>query len=278
MSIRYQHQIKQTITKKKAVKRRKEKLKLNKNQKNKYSMYIGVRAYLDDHSEGYSDNEEFNDHINNFKSILQDIAAKEDERSKATLGKVKNKSRMRKEATELALAVSGAIYSFAKKTGDVALRESMDLRSSDFKKFRDSVLLIELNSIKDKAAQYSADIARYGITADKLTEYGEKTAKYAEALGAKDTGSATRSGASKTMISLFREADSLLDSMDRIMAYYKVSDQDFYEAYKAARVIRDLGIRHGGGDNYGGNMPEAGRTGITGGGNSTKAGLLSEGK
>jgi len=235
-----------------------------KQQKNKYSMYVGVRAYLDDHSSGYEDNEEFNEHMISYKSVLQEIAAKEDERSKATLGKVKNKGNVRRSVTDQALAVSGAIYSFAKKSGNFLLMESVNYRKTDFDRYRDSVLVIELNSIKDKAVQYSAEISRFGITADKLSEYQNKVTDFENALGAKNTGAATRSGANKTMITLFRDADSLLDSIDRFMESYKIIDKDFYDGYKASRVIKELGIRHNGGNGNNGNTGNNGDSGSNG--------------
>jgi len=245
-----------------------------KTQKNKYSMYVGVRAYLDDHSAGYEDNEEFNEHMNSFKSILEEIAAKEDERSKATLGKVKYKAKIRKSVTDQALAVAGAIYSYAKKSGNDNLKDSVDFKKSDFVKFRDAGLVIELESLKDKAVQHSAEIARYGITAEKLTGFQNEAAKYADALGAKNTGSATRSGANKTMVSLFKEADNLLDSIDRFMENYKISDKDFYDGFKSARVIRDLGTRHKDGGN---GSVNTGSAKITGDNYPPAAGLLSSG-
>ncbi|MBK8981826.1 MAG: hypothetical protein IPM38_05745 [Ignavibacteria bacterium] len=241
-----------------------------KTQKNKYSMYSGVRAYLDDHSAGYEGNEEFKEHMNSFKSILQEIADKEDERSKATLGKVRYKVKVRKSVIDHALAVAGAIYSFAKKSGNNDLRESVDFRKSDLMKLRDAVLEIELNSIKDKAVQNSAEIARYGITADDLTAFLNEIVRYKDALGAKNTGSATMTGAIKTMVSLFKDADSLVDSIDRFMEKYKIDDKDFYDGYKAARVIRDIGIRHK--DSSNGSL-NSGSAKMTGGNNSPAAGL-----
>ncbi|MBK9334008.1 MAG: hypothetical protein IPM96_16775 [Ignavibacteria bacterium] len=210
-------------------------------------MFTGVRAYLDDHSAGFTDNEEFTNHVNTFKSILHNIEATENERSKATTGKVRNKAEMRKVATDYGLAVAGAIYSYAKKKGDIQLMESVNLKISDFIKFRDAGLVIELTSIRDTAARFPEDLAKYGITADKFAEFEGKIAQYADALGAKNTGTATKSGARKTMQTMFKEADSILDSIDRLMNEFRIVDPDFYAGYKSARVIKDLGFRHTGG-------------------------------
>ena len=227
-------------------------------------MFVGVRAYLDDHSSGYEDNEEFNEHMISYKSVLQEIAAKEDERSKATLGKVKNKAKVRRSVTDQALSISGAVYAYAKKTGNVSLTETVDYKKTDFDKFRDAGLVIELSSLKDTAIRYSAEIAKYGITADKITAFENEIIKYSDALGERNTGSATRQGAKKTMITLFSDADSLLDSIDRFMESYKIIDKDFYDGYKASRVIKELGIRHNGGNGNNGNNGNNGGSGNNG--------------
>ncbi len=52
-----------------------------------------------------------------------------------------------------------------------------------------------------------------------------------DALAAKNSGSATLTGAIKTMVTLFKDADSLLDSIDRFMEKYKIDDKDFYDGY-----------------------------------------------
>ncbi|MBK8550263.1 MAG: hypothetical protein IPL53_04065 [Ignavibacteria bacterium] len=59
-------------------------------------------------------------------------------------------------------------------------------------------------------------------------------------------GGGVKKGANTSLTNLFKDADSLLDSIDKFMENYKDSNKDFYAGYKAARVIRDLGIRHNG--------------------------------
>lgn len=214
-----------------------------KNQKNKYTMYESVSAYLGKNSSVFEENEEFKEHFNSFRTSLIDIELKEDQRNKATKGRTTDKNISRETVTEEALGVAGALYAMAKKNGDVALRESVNLSKSKLKNFRDAGLMIELNSIKEKAVENSSEISRYGISPDKLAKYIDLITSYENALGARYTGGATRSGASKSLLNLFREADSTLDSIDRLMENYKVRNTEFYNGFKSSRVIKDLGIR-----------------------------------
>lgn len=215
-----------------------------KNQKNKYAMYDGVTAYLDNSASKYAGNEEFISHLESFKTLNEKIALREDERNKATTGKTINKKNNRETVTNEALAVAGALYAYAKKNGMTTFMESVKFNLSKFNDFRDNVLLIELNSIKEKAAEYSEAISKYGITAERLNEFIQSIESYSNALNAKAAGGSLKTGASKSMTTLFGEADSILDSIDRLMENYKMSDENFYQGYKASRVIKDLGVRH----------------------------------
>lgn len=207
-------------------------------------MYTGVTAYLDKNSSLFADNEEFINHRNSFKSISEQIGLKDDERNKATTGKTKDKEEAKISVIKQALAVAGALHAFAKKAGAVTLQETTRYSKSKLDNLRDNVLVIELNSIKDKAIQNSDAITKFGISAEKLAAFEDNISQYANALGAKASGGALKTGAIRSLNMLFKDADSLLDSIDRLMENFIDSNVQFYSGYKAARVIKNLGIRH----------------------------------
>lgn len=215
-----------------------------KRQKNKLSMYGTVRTYAEDNSSVYSENEEFVSHVNLLNLTLDEIGLKEDVRKKATSGKTKAKKVTRAFVSKQALGVSGAIYAYAKKTGDQPLMAKTDIKKSKLIKLRDTELMIELNSINVKGTELSSEIAKFGIPASKLDAYVRNIEIYSKAIGASGTGGAVKKGAFKTLSTLFEEADSIIDSMDRMVENYSDSHAEFYAGYKAARKIKDLGIRH----------------------------------
>ena len=215
-----------------------------KRQKNKLSMYGTVRTYAEDNSFVYSDNEEFVSHVSLLNLTLDEIGLKEDVRKKATSGKTKAKTVTRAFVSKQALGVSGAIYAYAKKTGDQPLMAKTDIKKSKLIKLRDTELMIELYSIKAKGTELSSEIAKFGVHASKLDAYVRSIEIYSKAIGASGTGGAVKKGAFKTLKTLFEEADSIIDSMDRMVENYSDSHAEFYTGYKAARKIKDLGIRH----------------------------------
>lgn len=215
-----------------------------KNQKNKYTMYEAVTAYLSENNSKYSENEEFIDHLNSFRTAVTEIAIMEDERSKSITGKTRNKIISRNTVTDEALAVAGAIYAYAKKSGNVSLMESVNQNKSRLNKFRENVLVIELNFIKDKAMENSQALERYGITLQKIEQFKDNITAFSNAIGARAVGGAAKTSATKTLFTRFKEAGDVLDSIDKLMEIYRVSNNEFYQGYKSARVIWDLGIRH----------------------------------
>ena len=217
---------------------------MQKRQKNKFAMYGTVHTFLDDKSAIYADNEEFNLHRISLKQNIADIRLKDDAGKKATKGRSKDKEVNRDSVTAQALAVAGALYAFAKKTGDQPLIASADLTKSKLDKLRDSELITELNSVKVKANEKSAELIKFGIPLSQLESYTTNIETYSKALGAQDTGGAEKKGAYKSLSTLIKDADSVLDSIDKLMENYKNSNEEFYAGYKTARVIKDLGIRH----------------------------------
>lgn len=207
-------------------------------------MYESVRAYLERNPLAFSDNEEFMYHYNDLVELLNRIGAREDKQLKATTGKVKDKTISRRKATNATLAIAGALYAYARKTGDVPLMESVNLTRAKLNRFRDANLAIELNSIRDKADQYKDHLIKFGITAEKLTGYSAIILNYINSFGAKVHGVATRTSTIGSLGNAMNEASDLLKAIDKLMENYSESDPEFYSGYKAARVVKNLGVRY----------------------------------
>jgi DNA-binding MltR family transcriptional regulator len=61
------------------------------------------------------------------------------------------------------------------------------------------------------------------------------------ALGTREEGVANHTAATKKVEDFFTEADTILyEQVDKMMELFRTSDTPFYDAYKDARVVRDL--------------------------------------
>ena len=215
-----------------------------KYQKNKNSMFATVLAFVRENHEVYSGTEEFVSSVANLESVIDQIKEKEDERSSVTTGKTKNKNVTRDSVSRSTLLIAGALYALGKKTGNVVLTENVDTTMSFLKSLRNHDLIIKLDAIKEFAVENREILVAYGVTNEKYTEFLSRVELYTKALSAKSSSGATKSSARKSIKQLFKEGDVILDILDRLNENYIESNIAFYNGYKAARVIKNLGIRH----------------------------------
>ena len=69
---------------------------------------------------------------------------------------------------------------------------------------------------------------------------------FEKALGARESSVAERVSAGTTLAKLFDDADELLrDDLDHLMEQVRGEFPQFYNEYLSARVIKDIGVRHG---------------------------------
>ena len=90
-----------------------------------------------------------------------------------------------------------------------------------------------------------------------LDDLKSQIAAYDAATKQVSSGMAERVGARTAVSDLFIQADQILkDELDRMMQFFRVGAPEFYNDYRAARVIKDIGVRHG--KNTGSTVPALG--------------------
>lgn len=213
-------------------------------QKNKNSMLATVHAYAAENSNVYSDTEEFVSGIAKLKNLLDLIKDKEDDRSTVAKGKTKDKNVTRKSVSDFAVMVAGAVYAYGKKSENVVLTEKVNITATFLASLRNHDLVMVLESIMELAEENSAAIVPFGITAEKLSKYHARVTQYSKALSAKDSSGASKTSAAKSLRQLFKDSDNVIDTLDKLVEGFKESNTEFYNGYKAARVTKNLGIRH----------------------------------
>ncbi len=213
-------------------------------QKNKLTTFETVQAYLEKNSSVFGNIEQFVNVQNAFKSKLQEIAAKEDLRMNASKGKTLDKNLTRKKATSTALVVAGALYAFGKDTKNIPLTEKANIKISKLDKMRNIELPIALNTIKGLIMENTEALHGYGLSQERQASFESKIEGYVAALNARQSSAAQKSGASKVLSGLFKEAGVILDSIDKLAEGFREDNFQFYKGYKAARVFKNLGIRH----------------------------------
>jgi hypothetical protein len=88
-----------------------------------------------------------------------------------------------------------------------------------------------------------AALAGHGIT--EVTDLETATATYNASIGKREQGGALRSGTRTSLTGIFERADDVLcNQLDEHVKSVMNDQPELYNEYQAARVIKDLGIRH----------------------------------
>ena len=213
-------------------------------QENKFTMYEAVSDLLDANTAKTASMPAFVTAFNSFKDAMAAISEKNIQKNTATTGRTATKNQKQTELIEAAVPVAGALYALGTATEDPRLQALGNVKKGYLSNLRDTELTDAVTNIKNLADGYSADLADYGITAAIISALDTKLTAYSSALGTKESSVSTRVAAGKVLEDLFDDADSILkDQLDRMMEMFAPSDQQFYQEYKSAREIKDLGHR-----------------------------------
>jgi hypothetical protein len=217
---------------------------MNDNQENKFTMYQAVTSLLDANTAKTSSMSAFATALGNFKDILTAISEKNIQKDTATAGKTTLKNQYQTDLIASAVPIAGALYALGSATNDPRIQALGDLKKGDFLKLRDTELTDVVTNIKNLADGYAAQLAAYGVTPISITALDTKLNSYSASIGGKESSFSTKVAAGRVLSDLFDDADSILkDQLDRMMEMFAPSDQQFYQEYKSAREIKDLGHR-----------------------------------
>jgi len=208
---------------------------------NKLGMYNGVITLLNKPENTESLSPAAIEAKNDLENKVTEINDKENEKSSATSGKTRAKKLAANRLIEQVMVVSGALLAWSVDNDNPEVQAISNLTRSYLKKIRDNELDLKGKQIYNLAQQHIDNSSNYGINAESLTELQQLSDTYHMALGEQESSMANRVSAGASMATLFQEADEILKlRLDSLMETVKPNNQDLYDAYNAARVIKDL--------------------------------------
>ena len=219
------------------------------NLENKLTMYKAVAALLDANTTKTAAMAAFTTAHNSLKDYIDAISEKNILKGSAAAGKTDFKNQQQAELIAAAIPIAGALFALGSALKDPRIQATGDLKKGDFLKLRDTELTDVVTNIKNNADAHAADLAAYGVIPADIAALDTKINSYSNSIGSKESSQSVKVGAGKVLPQIFNEADALLkDQLDRMMEKFASSDQQFYQEYKSARVIKDLGHRFDEGD------------------------------
>ena len=215
-----------------------------KRHENKISMLEGVNAYITEHEYITSDNAGILIVNEDLGRKIEEIKNSEVVRTTVFKGKTIAKNINRGDVINLGFEFASKLFDYGVRSGNAELKSQSDFNRSEMDKMRDTELLVKLQIIADNLDQNINALSSYGITREKADHFKQKTDEFRNIFESKLTSQAIKSSARKTVSVLFREADLILKSLDMMVEAYQKTNKQFYNGYKFARSIKNLGKRY----------------------------------
>jgi hypothetical protein len=217
---------------------------MNNRQEDKLSMFLTVDDVCESNKNIWSKTPAFVRAFNKFKEIISKILTQQEIQKGKTTGITENKQKEEDKLIQTTLEFASSIHSYAALIGDNKLKENVNYSPTDLKSARDTDLRAICQSIHKTAESVISELADYGKTPEDLDKLQKAIDDFSEILSKPRSAIGTRATATSTLQELFKEGDELLrDHLDMIMVSYKTSHPTFYNMYRSARTIVDMGRR-----------------------------------
>ena len=215
---------------------------MNKKELNLMAMMRSLKAVFSKHAEIVKSNAGLSERFDNFDNAISGILARDNEYLTIKSGAVAAKDSAADELINVALKFMNAMFSQGRKIGDENLKAQCMIMPSDFRYFRDGVLEQACSHLLELARIHGSDLAAYNLEVGRFESAVEKYRTQSDLLRQKK---ARAKAARQSLSREFKEANVILKKdLDKLIELVKESAPDFYNEYKAARVVIDLGVRH----------------------------------
>jgi hypothetical protein len=218
---------------------------MTQNQNNRFSMYSATAKVLSDNDTKISAVPALANAFGRFEGLLSQIRDKDKERSSKTPGKVAAKDEAEDALVMATIIVSSALAAFARVKGNAQLREAAHVTESTLRTVRMNEQLNIARVTYDLAKANAMELVGFGVSQTMLDDLKSRIAAYELAMKDVSSGMAERTGAKTAVSELFVQAyDVLKQELDPLMQIFRVTDPEFFNDFRAARVVKDIGVRH----------------------------------
>ena len=218
---------------------------MTKTHENKLTMYEAVQTILDANASKAAAIPAFAGSVTKFKGLIQSIKGKSMEYLGASAGKAAAKGQAEEDLLTILTPVASGLFVMAVAQKNVELQEKVTLSERAMRRARDTEVAGRAAGLLALAKENQTSLAAYGVTDVMLSDLESRLAAFNASIANLESGVAGRVVARATIYELFDEADRVLtEEIDRLMEMMLGPNPQFYNEYFAARVIKDLGIRH----------------------------------
>ena len=212
---------------------------MNKYQTAKFDSFELIVKESGNNPESIAKVPKFGSFVNRIDEICNEIGPHRVEQEKNLTGITTEKDVIFENLADFTVEISGAIYSFAHEMNDNVLMAKVNYKPTRIESMSQSKLIAFAGITLDEALKIpSNELADQGISAKDLATYQELLARFSSVKSSKKEAVIDRSGTTKKLNNLFKEATSLVnDKLDRLAVQFKRKDPEFYLKYRAARTV-----------------------------------------
>lgn len=212
---------------------------MKKSVRNKYTMGKGVQRTLNSNLVKLQKIPALLRAKSQFDDLLEDVEELDDN-IKVNKGVRMEKEALREAIADEALVLSGALQVFADQEEDLQLLETVKLNKREVANGPEKDVQAILKPLLEAGEGNLAVLADYGVTRSQLRSLATKLDDFSEMLGQPRQGLIKVNVNKKLLEDVVQEMMDLLNKrIDKLMLFFKVQDEAFYEEYQRSRVIVD---------------------------------------
>jgi hypothetical protein len=216
-------------------------------QENKMSMYHVVQDVCNKSKSVWSEMPAFEEAFGFFNECIKQIMETRLIQEGKTTGIAENKKNVEEKMIDLTISIGSAIFAYASVVGDIELKEKTYYTPSELQLSRDTILRDRCQLIHEETNKHIDSMGDYGVSTGDLEEFQMVIDNFTTLIAKPRNAIGTRVTATAKLVELFKQGDEILyNRMDKLAEKYRSSNKDFYLSYKNARIIVDMGVRHGG--------------------------------
>jgi hypothetical protein len=218
---------------------------MNKHENNKVSMYQSVNAVLECHGEAVDGLAPLKAAVDKYRESITTLQKRDSVYTATTAGITAAKKNAVEELADKALVCAKALHAMSVASGNEQLKVETKITRSKMIRGRISSLQQRAVRIIFLTEEHADALTEYGIDAAIVADL-KAALEYLESTTGEQARKIAEHKAARTQLTgAFDVTNHILkDELDSLMLVVKEKNADFYDQYKAARVIRDLGGSH----------------------------------
>ena len=218
---------------------------MNKMQNNQRAMHMAVKNVFGKYAEHVGTLPVLEKLVSEFTSnnseIDQVILVQE---GKST-GITEQKQKEEMEMISQTVRTASAIYVYALDNSNFELAEKVSITPSYLEHLPQPSLQAKCTLVLNIAKEIIENLPDYGVTKKDVTTLEKEVNDYIELAAGPRTNIVTRAQATERLQELMKtQMDLLNQKIDKMMVMFKTTQPVFYNEYKSARIIVNMGVRH----------------------------------